>query len=115
MQHQEVCTNLFPASKLNSMAPRHTFPACRLSVQSGRLSVQTAGRSGVNSILTVTLHSVGLAFRTITKNIGQITDRCNFDARGTGFSAVAVTELLCSQVCYIQLVMFLSGFILIVF
>lgn len=29
------------------MAPRHTFPACRLSVQSGRLSVQTAGRSGV--------------------------------------------------------------------
>ena len=47
MQHQEVCTNLFPASKLNSMAPRHTFPACRLSVQSGRLSVQTAGRSGV--------------------------------------------------------------------
>ena len=29
--------------------------------------------------------------------------------RGTGFSAVAVTELLCSQVCYIQLFMFLSG------
>jgi hypothetical protein len=50
MQHQEVCTNLFPASKLNSMAPRHTFPACRLSVQSGRLSVQTAGRSGVNVV-----------------------------------------------------------------
>ena len=23
MQHQKVCTNLFPASKLNSMAPRH--------------------------------------------------------------------------------------------
>jgi hypothetical protein len=43
------------------------------------------------------------------------TDCCNFDVRDTGFSAVAVTELLCSQVCYIQLVMFLSGFTMIVF
>ncbi len=58
---------------------------------------------------------VGPVIKTITKNIGQIADRGNFNARGTGRSAIAVTELLCSQVCYIQLVIFLSVFILIVF
>jgi hypothetical protein len=63
----------------------------------------------------VTLHSVGLEIKAITKNIGQIADRGNIDARGTGLSSVAVTELLCSQVYDIQLLMFLSGFILIVF
>ncbi len=61
------------------------------------------------------MHSAGPAIKTITRNIGQIADCCNFDARGTGLSAVAVTELLCSQVCYIQLVMFLSVYVLLVF
>jgi hypothetical protein len=49
-------------------------------------------------------------FKTITKIIWQIADRSIFDARGTGLSAVFVTELLCSQVCYIQLVMSLLVF-----
>jgi hypothetical protein len=56
--------------------------------------------------------------KTLTKKLGQITDSSNFDARGTGqsgLSEVAVTELLCSQVCFVRLVMFLSVFILIVF
>jgi hypothetical protein len=57
---------------------------------------------------------VGLAIKAVTKNIGQIADHCNFNAKGTGLSAVAVTALLCSQVCYIQLVFFLSVLILIV-
>ena len=67
MQHQEVCTNLFQASKLNSMAPRHTFPACRLSVQSGRLSVQTAGRSGVKELKFGGSHALA---RLLTATLG---------------------------------------------
>jgi hypothetical protein len=57
--------------------------------------------------LTVTLHLVGPVIKTITKKIGHIADSCNFNARGTGLSSesVSVTELLCSQVCYIELVM----------
>ena len=47
----------------------------------------------------------------LLKKLGQIADCCDFDARGNGLrlSAVAVTELLCTQVSYIQLVMPLSG------
>jgi hypothetical protein len=39
----------------------------------------------------------------------------NFNVRGTGLSTIAVTELLCYQVCYMQLAMFLLGVTLIVF
>ena len=51
MQHHEVSTNLFPSKKLHSIEPRHTFPACRRSGKSGRLSVKTSGRLGVNYAL----------------------------------------------------------------
>jgi hypothetical protein len=53
----------------------------------------------LNSIFTAILHFFGLV--TITEDIG--TDSCMFNARGTG------TVPLCSQVCFILLVTFLSG------
>ncbi len=49
-------------------------------------------------------------YKNITKNIGQITDYSNFNARGTGLSAIAVSELLCSQARYILLVLSIRVF-----
>ncbi len=52
MQHREVCTNLFPSRKSNSIAPRNTFPACqcRTSGKFGRMSRgQSSKRLGIST------------------------------------------------------------------
>ncbi len=55
-------------------------------------------------MITVTLHSAGQVYETITNNMGQINSG-KIDARGNRLSAISVTELLCSQICGSQLVM----------